>query len=123
MELLERIYRIVHAHLSAGRGGAGEDGGFSWEQYAPAGNARRSGSARAAPPQDSRLAGYFANLEVPYGADLETVRRAWRKMLKKYHPDLHGDDPEKRRVANELTAELTKAYRELEKALTNKERH
>jgi curved DNA-binding protein CbpA len=39
-------------------------------------------------------------------------------MLKKYHPDLHGDDPEKRRVANELTAELTRAYRELEKALT-----
>ena len=63
------------------------------------------------------MAGYYANLEVPYGADWETVRKSWRRLLKKYHPDLHGDDPEKRRIANELTAELTRAYRELEKAL------
>lgn len=78
----------------------------------------RSENTTSAPSQDPRLAGFYANLEVPYGSDLEAVRRAWKRLVKKYHPDLHAGDPEKRRVANELTAELTRVYRELEQALT-----
>ena len=39
-------------------------------------------------------------------------------MMKKYHPDSHAQDPAKRQVANELCAELTRAYRELERALS-----
>jgi curved DNA-binding protein CbpA len=63
------------------------------------------------------LAGYYANLEIPYGSDLSAVRSAWKQMMKRYHPDLHGEDPEKRQVASELTAELTRAYQELAKVL------
>ena len=59
------------------------------------------------------LAGYYGNLEIPYGSDLHTVRAAWKRMMKKYHPDLHGEDAQKRQVAGELTAELTRAYQEL----------
>jgi DnaJ-class molecular chaperone len=66
------------------------------------------------------LAGYYANLEIPYGSDQETVRAAWKQMMKKYHPDLHGEDPEKRRIAGELTAELTHAYQALVQADTTK---
>ena len=73
------------------------------------------------PSIDPRLAACYANLEIPYGADLETTRRAWKRLLKKYHPDLHAQDPEKRRVANQLTAELTRAYQEIEKTFANKE--
>ena len=43
-------------------------------------------------------------------------------MMKRYHPDRHGQDEEKRRTAGELTAQLTRAYRELEKALSNREK-
>ena len=70
---------------------------------------------------DPRLAALYANLEVPYGSDLSAVRVAWQRLLKQYHPDLHGVDPTKREVANELTARLTAAYEELETALTQKE--
>ena len=70
---------------------------------------------------DPRLAALYANLEVPYGSDLPSVRAGWRRLLKKYHPDLHGVDPAKREVANELTARLTAAYEELEAVLTEKE--
>lgn len=66
---------------------------------------------------DPVLAGYYSNLEVPYGSDLETVRRAWKRLVRKYHPDLHSKDPEKRRVANELTQGLNRAYEELAKRL------
>ena len=68
------------------------------------------------------LAEYYANLEIPYGSDLATVRAAWRRMMKKYHPDLHARDPGKRRIADELTAGLTKAYNELEHVLSGGER-
>ena len=75
-----------------------------------------SGSAAPSEPsaRDPRLAECYANLEVPYGADMDTVRAAWRHLVKQYHPDLHALDPERRRVADELTAQLTLAYRDLE---------
>ena len=68
-------------------------------------------------PEDAALAKNYANLEVPYGSDLETVHAAWRQLMKKYHPDLHCRDAEKRRIANELTARLTQAYRDIEQAV------
>lgn len=68
-------------------------------------------------PQDEELAGYYANLEIPYGSDLATVRAAWKDLMKKYHPDLHGADPEKQKLAGEITARLTRACQELEAAL------
>lgn len=66
---------------------------------------------------DPRLERYYANLELPYGADLHQVRQAWKRMMRTYHPDLHSQDPEKRQLANELTARLTEAYEELKTAL------
>lgn len=60
------------------------------------------------------LAQYYANLEIPQGSDLHTARRAWKRMMKQYHPDLHSGDPERVKLANELSAKLTEAYRALE---------
>lgn len=67
----------------------------------------------------SRLAPYYANLEIPDGSDLATARAAWKRLMKQYHPDLHSGDPQKVRVANELSARLTEAYRALEAVLSN----
>jgi hypothetical protein len=59
---------------------------------------------------DPVLARYYANLELPYGADLEQVSKAWKRLMSTYHPDLHSTDPEKRRIANELCQGLNRAY-------------
>lgn len=67
--------------------------------------------------RDEKLARYYACLEVPYGSDLETVKKAYKTLLKKYHPDFYGHDPEKQKTANLLTQKLSEAYQELEKAL------
>ncbi|RFM23794.1 MAG: hypothetical protein D0433_09180 [Candidatus Thermochlorobacter aerophilum] len=69
---------------------------------------------------DSKIAGYYANLEIPYGSDLETVRRAWRKMVAKYHPDKFAGNPEKQQIATELTKGINRAYEELTKYLSKK---
>ncbi len=70
---------------------------------------------------ENPLAQYYANLEIPQGSDLNTARRAWKRMMKRYHPDLHSGDPERVKLANELSAKLTEAYRALEANLSGGE--
>ncbi len=76
--------------------------------------------AKQAPTQDEKIAGYYANLEIPYGADLETVKKAYRKMMKQYHPDKFSGDPEKQKTATEITKRLNEAYQALEKYLQSR---
>jgi DnaJ-domain-containing protein 1 len=75
---------------------------------------------KQAPTRDEKIAGYYANLELPYGADLEAVKKAYRKLMKQYHPDKFSGDPEKQKTATELTKGLNKAYQELEKYLQSR---
>lgn len=62
------------------------------------------------PGRDEKIAGYYANLELPPGASLEEVKQAYRRLLSRYHPDRHDSDPRKRELANELTRQLREAY-------------
>jgi len=62
---------------------------------------------------DPKLAGYYANLELPYGSDIDAVREARRRLLRRYHPDLHSTNPERRRTSTELTQGLNSAHDEL----------
>ena len=60
---------------------------------------------RPAPPRtaagDDAIRKAYAALEVPAGSDFETVRKSYRRLMRKYHPDLHGGTPEKSRAATE----------------------
>ena len=77
---------------------------------------------RSAPPRrtaagDDAIRKAYAALEVSPGADFETVRRSYRRMMRKYHPDLHGGSVDKQRAATDLTQRLTEAYKTLERHL------
>ena len=124
MSLLRRLVDIARAQLqpaspagSAPPQARAADAGRSESE--PGGSPPPAAGAAPAEAvtQDPRLAGYYANLELPYGAPLTEVRAAWRRLIKRYHPDLHSRDPAKRQVADELTARLTEACRQLEAAL------
>ena len=56
------------------------------------------------------LVKYYANLEIPVGSDREKIKTA----------DLHGSDPKKKQVAEELTRQLNKAYSILDSAFLKK---
>lgn len=93
-------------------GGRGRSGG--------PGTAGSAAGRRDAGPrvrQDPELARYYANLEVPYGSDLATVERAWKRLLGRYHPDRHATDEERQGIANDLVKELNRAYAELKRRL------
>jgi len=78
-----------------------------------------SSSSRSNVPRggNPELAQYYARLELPYGADFTAVKLSYRRLMRKYHPDLHNSSPEKHRAATEVSQQLTQAYNELEKSL------
>ncbi len=82
-------------------------------------NARAKAGVRGDPPSDplAQRKLWYRTREVDSGADLRTVRKAYRKQLLKYHPDRHASDPEKYKAATEVTRRLTEAYNGLTRYL------
>lgn len=69
---------------------------------------------RHEPPEIRR---FYANLELPVGAPADEVKAAYRRLLRRYHPDLHATDPRKQAAATELSLRLREAYEGLLKHL------
>jgi DnaJ-domain-containing protein 1 len=65
-------------------------------------------------PSDKRLRELYAQLETPYGAPFSEVKTSFRRLMRKYHPDLHIGNPQMHKTATQLTMSLTQAYNELE---------
>jgi DnaJ-domain-containing protein 1 len=104
------------AAADGARAGARPSGGAG-----PRPGARPGGSGPRRPPpfgRNDKLAKYYKVLDLPYGADFEQVKASYRKLMRKYHPDLHTQSPQKAKAATELTMQVTEAYNELEKHLT-----
>jgi DnaJ-domain-containing protein 1 len=131
MSLVERLYKIARSRLDAFRHPHQHTPGFDipfqdrhsqqekdWHDPRENSGYQQSGSQQS--KQDSKLAAYYANLELPYGASLEEVRTAWKRLMRQYHPDRHSQDPEKRKIAEQLTQGLNEAFHALEKHLQNK---
>jgi hypothetical protein len=68
-------------------------------------------------PYDSKIASYYAILEIPYGSSLAAVKSSWKTMCKKYHPDYFSNEPEKQKTGNIIIVKSTEAYKEIEKFL------
>jgi curved DNA-binding protein CbpA len=49
-------------------------------------------------------------LGVDVGATATQIKAAWRRLARKHHPDLTGDDPEASRIATREMAEINEAY-------------
>ena len=119
--ILNRLYELARTRL--------HDASASEPRVRGSTPPRDTAEDQGAPPcheqvfaeDEDPFAQYYANLEIPQGSDLNTARRAWKRLMKRYHPDLHSGDPERVKVANELSAKLTEAYRALEVKLSGGE--
>ncbi len=69
------------------------------------------------PKKRRQVRQYYANLELPFGADLDEVKHAYRRLMRQYHPDKHQSDPARRQLATQLSQKLTVAYNELNQLL------
>jgi molecular chaperone DnaJ len=58
--------------------------------------------------------GAYRALGVSFGADANEVKRAYRRLVRTYHPDLHPDAThDERKTLAAKFAEVTAAYRSL----------
>ncbi len=105
---LRAAWEELEDYMRGGSGTAGQPGGAAGERSGPW--SRGDGRRRPEPPVDESLRQDFANLEVPFGADIETVRRSYKAMILKYHPDKFAGDPEKQRVALEITKKINESF-------------
>ncbi|HLU65276.1 MAG TPA: J domain-containing protein [Kofleriaceae bacterium] len=106
----------AEARRSGASAGSGPRRGSSTSSSSRAGGGRPlSGLGR-----DDKIARHYKTLDLPYGADFAQVKAAYRKLMRKYHPDLHNQSPQKHKAATELTMQVTQAYNELEAYLSKK---
>ena len=63
--------------------------------------------------RDEPLTDYYEILGVPKSASQKAIQKAFRKLARKYHPDLNQDDPD----ANKKFAALAEAFNKLFKHL------
>lgn len=121
--MIKRLYNITRASINSFFVKRTEERDFdSFINAADPIHAQWQESAVPDAAAPDSLTPYYANLELAPGADRQAVRSAWKRLMKKYHPDLHAASPEKRETANELTRELTQAYRILDQELSKKEK-
>lgn len=71
---------------------------------------RERESAKPRPPVDESLRPDYANLEVPFGADMAKVMKSYKSLILKYHPDKHAGDPEKQKIALDITKRINQSY-------------
>ena len=86
------------------------------------GSSGRSNKRRSAPAAGGRdkIAKYYKVLDLPVGAPFEDVKKSYRKLMRKYHPDRHVGNAKKQKAATELSMRVTEAYKELEDHLKGK---
>ena len=61
-------------------------------------------------PKDNKEVEYYKILELEYGADFKEIKSSYRRLLKKYHPDLFANNKEKYELAKKLTQKINEAY-------------
>ena len=58
----------------------------------------------------------YRNLELEPGADFATVKQAYRRLMRTYHPDRYADDPERQWVATQISAKLNASFNRIREA-------
>jgi DnaJ-domain-containing protein 1 len=55
----------------------------------------------------------YSNLEVPFGSAFEEVKKSYKNLLRKYHPDKFANDPNKSKIATEITKKINESYQKI----------
>lgn len=70
---------------------------------------------------DKKEIEYYANLELPYGASFSDIKKSYRTLLKKYHPDLYAQDDENKKIAEKITLKLNESMNYFEEKFSKGE--
>jgi DnaJ-domain-containing protein 1 len=113
-ELEEEVAREVRETVGAKAGRkarrVADKAEEAWERAFEEARARGGGGHSHGHPSEREIENWHRTLEVPVGADFETIRKSYRRLMAKYHPDKYASDPEKYAAATEVTRKIAGAY-------------
>jgi DnaJ-domain-containing protein 1 len=116
--LFEKLVRIIRANMLSGKDGKIPPAG-SYQEYTSSGYSRQqTGQRKQSPPQpdiSSKEKQYYEALELTPPASFEQIKAAYKKLVRKYHPDLFQNNPQKRQYAEVVTQKINEAYAYFEK--------
>jgi len=92
---------------------AGSKAGYSGSRSGSARGASSRNASSGMPPEELR--DDFEKLGVPFGADEETCKAAYKKLMKIHHPDRHAGHEGNFKKATEKTARINAAWDRIEK--------
>ncbi|MEL7368729.1 MAG: J domain-containing protein [Myxococcota bacterium] len=129
MGLRDRLFRLAETELRSAarrlRGGF-RTGSRTREDDLPppktSGTGHTEATTAAASSIPAKIQRYYANLELPVGAAADEVKAAYRRLMRRYHPDRHANDPKRAQVATQVAQELRTAYDGLMAYLSDKSR-
>ena len=90
-----------------------ESGASQRRTAGPGASQRRTAGPGAS--RDQSLRRDYATLEVAVAAPLVEVKKSYKRLLHKYHPDRFSGDAEKQALANEVTQRLNQAFDRIER--------
>ena len=116
---IERRHRARQAQAKGAAAGAraasgSTAGARASDKPGPGSSRASSGTQARKPSSDDELRRAYAALEVPFGSDFATVRKSYRVLMRKYHPDRHAGSPDKQKAATDLAQKLSAAYQLIE---------
>ena len=119
-EAVEELDAYLESGVSQRRtaGPGGFDHGGSQRRTAASGASRDQGNDRRYKDEgyrDQSLRRDYATLEVAFAAPLADVKKSYKRLLHKYHPDRFSGDTEKQTLANEVTQRLNEAFDRIER--------
>ena len=95
----------------AARGGPMPGSSWSSTSSSSTGSSSSSGPRPPRPgSQDAQVAEWYRQLDVQPGDDMATIKSSYRKLMRKYHPDMHAGNPQRQKAATELSMRVTAAY-------------
>ena len=109
---LETAWEELDEFLRTGENRAGSD---SRQSYGRASSSSYRPSTGPSPGLPEEIRRDYANLEVPVTADMETVRKAYHKLIRQYHPDHFAANPKKLKDATEITQKINQSYQRIKK--------
>nr|HEX4318780.1 DnaJ domain-containing protein [Kofleriaceae bacterium] len=115
-ERASRIHRERDDRAARQRAAA-DDAFRRMKEQAARGGGESTGAGSTGPSRpprpgstEAQVAEWFRVLDVSADADLAVIKTAYRKMMRKYHPDMHAGSPQKQKAATELSMRVTTAY-------------
>jgi len=110
---LDAAYEEIDDYLNEKDGGK-KHAEYSWKD-AGGGNSGAGGASTKVKLPPEELRADFECLGVPFGADIETCKAAYKKLLKIHHPDRHAGHEGNFKKATEKSAKINAAWDRIEK--------